>query len=147
MRAVQTDFSTVTATHCYISELPRPQVQADDVLVEVKACGIFDLAAFYLFAHPAHKAVCGHSISGVVRAVGGNVQAFKEVQCLVAGTEGVQGCRSGPMTPCLPRPGVALANRCGCAEHPLNFMVTGMTAHAAPWAAQRVDSLGAVVPQ
>jgi len=60
-----------------IEEVPKPKVGSDEILVEMKACGICgsDLMEWYL--ENRAPLVLGHEPSGVIVEVGGKVKNFK----------------------------------------------------------------------
>jgi L-iditol 2-dehydrogenase len=61
-----------------IEEVAKPKIGADDVLVEMKACGVCgsDLMEWYL--EKRAPLVLGHEPAGVVVEVGGKVEGFRE---------------------------------------------------------------------
>eukprot|EP00668_Euglena_longa_P012072 GGOE01014499.1.p1 GENE.GGOE01014499.1~~GGOE01014499.1.p1 ORF type:complete len:331 (+),score=105.15 GGOE01014499.1:95-1087(+) len=83
MRAVQTDFGGVTPTLTFRHDAEVPKAAVGQVVVHVRACGVYDLRPFYRVVHPEGPAVGGHSLSGVVKSVGDNVCGFAEGDAVV----------------------------------------------------------------
>jgi L-iditol 2-dehydrogenase len=65
-----------------VKEVPLPEIAADEVLIEVKACGIcrsdFDLLQGEYFLPLHWPIIPGHEYSGVVAEVGAQVTKFKK---------------------------------------------------------------------
>jgi len=61
-----------------IEEVAKPKISADEILVEMKACGVCgsDLMGWYL--EKRAPLVLGHEPSGIVAEVGSNVEDFSE---------------------------------------------------------------------
>jgi NADPH2:quinone reductase len=97
MRAlIVDDFQTASFRN---AEIPRPDPDANQVLVRVKASGVNPLDSKIRtgkapHAKPVLPAVLGTDLAGIVEAVGQNVTAFQigdEVYGLTGGVGGVQG--------------------------------------------------------
>jgi len=60
-----------------IEDMPKPRIGSDEVLVEMKACGVCgsDLMDWYLRSHA--PLVLGHEPAGVITEAGKNVKGFK----------------------------------------------------------------------
>jgi L-iditol 2-dehydrogenase len=87
-----------------VEEVPKPRISADEVLVEMKACGVCgsDLMEWYL--EKRAPLVLGHEPAGVVAEVGNKVKGFRvgdrvfahhHVACLTC-----HYCRRGAFTMC-----------------------------------------------
>jgi len=87
-----------------VEEVPKPRISADEVLVEMKACGVCgsDLMEWYL--EKRAPLVLGHEPAGVVAEVGNKIEGFRvgdrvfahhHVACLTC-----HYCRRGAFTMC-----------------------------------------------
>jgi L-iditol 2-dehydrogenase len=60
-----------------IEEMEIPDINSDEVLVKVKACGICSSDTMKWYVKKKAPLVIGHELSGVVVKVGENVSKFK----------------------------------------------------------------------
>jgi L-iditol 2-dehydrogenase len=73
--------AVLTGRHTFeLEEAPIPEIDADEVLVRVAACGVCasELDMWDGTGSPAYPLHPGHEVSGVVAAVGDRVDAFAE---------------------------------------------------------------------
>lgn len=94
-----------------IEEIPRPEIEADEMLVRVGACGVcgHDLLARAGKLGGGLPRVLGHEIAGTVERVGASVLAFAPGDRVVLGQRRACGkcsaCRSGHPNHCTSGPG------------------------------------------
>jgi L-iditol 2-dehydrogenase len=87
-----------------IEDIPKPNIESDEILVQMKACGVCgsDLMEWYL--EKRAPLVLGHEPAGVVAKVGGRVESFKEGDRVFAhhhvGCLTCHYCRHGAFTMC-----------------------------------------------
>jgi len=110
--------------HLTLEEVPVPETGDDEALIEVKACGICgtDVLAYH-GGHPriTYPRILGHEFSGVVRAVGRNVEKIApgmrvtstmEIQC-----GRCWACRHGHLNHCQSGRSIGLSIDGGMAQY------------------------------
>ncbi|NIR87794.1 alcohol dehydrogenase catalytic domain-containing protein, partial [Candidatus Bathyarchaeota archaeon] len=60
-----------------IKEIPKPKIKLDEILVEMKACGICGSDLMYWYLKNRAPLVLGHEPTGIVAKTGKNVKQFK----------------------------------------------------------------------
>jgi D-arabinose 1-dehydrogenase-like Zn-dependent alcohol dehydrogenase len=131
--AVMEDYGRIA-----MGELAEPTIQRhDDILVKVAACGVcgtdletFDGDLAVVYGKPPNPYVLGHETTGIIEAVGTEVDGFKVGDAVVlhpfVSCGHCEGCRAGMDNHCTNRrgPGVDAVNWGGFAE----YVVTGQRA-------------------
>jgi L-iditol 2-dehydrogenase len=103
-----------------LTEVPPPLIQAGEILVEMRACGLCGTDLLKL-AHPEHShgVRLGHELAGVVRAVGPGVTRFAPADRVTAAHHVPCGtcwaCRHGHESMC-PQFKATRIDPCGFAE-------------------------------
>ncbi len=110
--------------HLTVEEVRIPEIGDDEVLIEVKACGICgtDVLAYH-GGHPriTYPRILGHEFSGVVRRIGGKAERIA-VGTRVTSTMEIQcgqcwACRHGHLNHCQSGKSIGLSADGGMAEY------------------------------
>jgi len=110
--------------HLTVEEIPVPEIAEDEVLIELKACGVCgtDVLAYH-GGHPriTYPRILGHEFSGVVRCVGKKVNRIA-AGMRVTSTMEIQcgecwACRHGHLNHCQSGRSIGLSADGGMAEY------------------------------
>ncbi|UCE16282.1 MAG: alcohol dehydrogenase catalytic domain-containing protein, partial [Candidatus Bathyarchaeota archaeon] len=61
-----------------IKEVPKPKIKADEILVEMKACGICGSDLMHWYLKNRAPLVLGHEPAGIVAKTGKKVEEFRK---------------------------------------------------------------------